>query len=158
MSFHIPNPKLNKTNPHFGSKYADLAETLRVIGPFLGETRSDVQQTTLYVDGVAVFTTRLLDAEGKVVREVAFPFPTTGKAQELGSALTYCRRYGLALLFNLVGEEDDDGNAAQGPKSTTRKGTAKAKPAPKTKGTKPKTEATPTANPPGDQPGDEDWY
>ena len=148
MSFDIPNPKLNKTNPHFGSKYADLAELTQVVEPFLKEHHCDINQTTLYNEGVAVWVTRLLDKEGKVRREVAFPFPATGKAQELGSALTYCRRYGIALLFNLVGEEDDDGNAAQG-KPKTKRAAPKAKPAKK---------ATPTANPPGDQPGDEDWY
>jgi hypothetical protein len=63
-----------------------------------------------------------------VVRETVFPFPTASKAQELGSALTYCRRYGLLLLFNLVGEEDDDGNAAQG---NTKPAPKKSKPAKK---------------------------
>lgn len=153
MSFDIPNPKLNKTNPHFGSKYADLAELVRVTAPFLKAQSADVQQTTLLADQTLMFVTRLIDSEGKAVREVAFPFPTTGKAQELGSALTYCRRYGLALLFNLVGEEDDDGNAAQG-----------AKPQAKSKGRKPAVKKTtpkaaaPKAKPPADEAGDEDWY
>lgn len=33
--------------------------------------------------------------------------------QELGSALTYARRYGLCTLLGLVAEEDDDGQVAQ---------------------------------------------
>lgn len=146
MSFNIPNPKLNAVNPHFGSKYADLGELTRTIQPFLSGQDVDLRQTTLYVEGIAVFVTSLVDADGKILREVAFPFPQTSKAQELGSALTYCRRYGIALLFNLVAETDDDGNAAQG-KPTAKKSKPKAKP---------KAAKTP-ASTPGAQPEDEDW-
>lgn len=150
MSFDIPNPKLNAVNPHFGSKYADLGELTRTVQPFLKATGADVVQTTLLADQTLMFITRLVDAEGKVVREVAFPFPQANKAQELGSALTYCRRYGLALLFNLVAETDDDGNVAQG-----------AKPKAKSKGRKPATKkpATRSAAELTDNDTDEgDWY
>lgn len=50
-----------------------------------------------------------------VIREVAFPWdPGKAGPQAVGSALTYARRYGYLLLFDLVGEEDDDGERAEG--------------------------------------------
>lgn len=126
MSFNIPNPKLTAKNPHFGNKYAPLDEVLRVIAPFLEEHKLDIQQTV--VDGL--FVTRLTDnVDNKVVREVAFPFVTDKQSpQAVGSALTYARRYGIILLFNLVGEEDDDGEVAERP-FRKKKTTPKAKPA-----------------------------
>lgn len=122
MSFNIKNPKLTAKNPHFGNRYAPLDEVLRVVFERLDASDCDVIQT---VTPEGFFVTRLVDGSDKVLREVAFPFPAFTKAQELGSALTYCRRYGLTLLFNLVGEEDDDGNAA-----SARPSKAKAKKAP----------------------------
>lgn len=122
MSCNIKNPKLTAKNPHFGNRYAPLDEVLRVVFERLDESGADIQQT---VTPEGFFVSRLFDRDGKVLREASFPFPVFTKAQELGSALTYCRRYGLTLLFNLVGEEDDDGNAA-----SARPSKAKAKKAP----------------------------
>ena len=41
--------------------------------------------------------------------------PFTGKTmQEIGSQITYCRRYQLGAILNLASEADDDGEAANG--------------------------------------------
>lgn len=40
--------------------------------------------------------------------------PQAGKMQELGSALTYLRRYALSSLLGIASEDDDDANAADG--------------------------------------------
>jgi hypothetical protein len=37
----------------------------------------------------------------------------SGKPQEIGSALTYARRYSLSALIGIAADEDDDANAAQ---------------------------------------------
>jgi predicted metal-dependent hydrolase len=36
----------------------------------------------------------------------------SGKPQEIGSALTYARRYSLSALLGIAADEDDDANAA----------------------------------------------
>ena len=46
-------------------------------------------------------------------RLAVYPLPETDKPHVMGSALTYARRYSMAAILNVVGEEDDDGNAAQ---------------------------------------------
>lgn len=40
--------------------------------------------------------------------------PQAGKMQELGSALTYLRRYALSSLLGIASEDDDDANSADG--------------------------------------------
>ena len=40
------------------------------------------------------------------------PFSPQANPQQMGSALTYAKRYCLQAAFGLVGEEDDDGEAA----------------------------------------------
>lgn len=116
MDFKIKNPKLDSVNPHFKSRYASLGEVLRVVNEGLPKDYH-IKQTVL--DGNFVTTVFKGDTP---IKDASFPFPQTGKAQELGSALTYSRRYSLCLLFNLVGEEDDDGNACTlPPKKKTKK-------------------------------------
>lgn len=137
MSKHtIQNPKLTAKNPHFGNRYAPLDEVLRVILEVIPSER--ISQTTKPVAGVPYFFTRLLSEEGEVIKTVAFPFAVgKGDPQSLGSALTYARRYGLLLLFNLVGEEDDDAEASMDrkpkAKAATKKSTPKATPKAPTK-------------------------
>ena len=42
------------------------------------------------------------------------PLPQNVKPQDIGSAITYYKRYNLGMLFNLLFDEDDDGNRASG--------------------------------------------
>lgn len=119
----MKNAPLNKTNPHFKSKYADLAAIRDAIIPALSKNGLALTQTTDMRDGVLVLVTRL--HLGDEVLEGVFPLPATGKMQEFGSALTYARRYSLAALVGIAADEDDDGNAAETPVQT--KGRAAAK-------------------------------
>lgn len=108
----VENPKLNAVNPHFGNRYADLGEVLRVVEAAL-ESKEHIYQTVLEESpGCPYFRTQIIK-DGAAILTNHIPF-IVGKQdpQGVGSALTYYRRYGLVLLFNLVAEEDDDGNAA----------------------------------------------
>jgi hypothetical protein len=129
MSLPVPeNPKLSAVNPHFKNKYSPLDEVLRVLKPIF-EKGWVVQQTveenteTSFLDDAAAttrkFVTSVFSPEGELINTVEFPF-FIGREdpQGLGSALTYARRYGLCLAFNIAGETDDDAEAAQG-RSTT---------------------------------------
>jgi hypothetical protein len=128
--YDIPNPKLNAKNSHFGNSYATLEEVIATVRPFLVATGLGVVQTVQFVDGNPVFVSQLLDSEGAVKRQVAFPFdPGKAGPQAVGSALTYARRYGYLLLFDLVGEDDDDAERGEGRGQKASK--AKRKPAAK---------------------------
>ena len=59
------------------------------------------------------------------MKTAVLPLPETGKSQEIGSAITYARRYTLVSAAGLTSEEDDDGEAA---------GDARPKAAPKANG------------------------
>lgn len=112
----IQNPKFDSKNPHFRNRYASLNSVLGVL-PVVRRHGFEVRQTTEgYRQGECVFCSRLEDRfSGAIAREVFTPFVLKEESpQAVGSSLTYYRRYGLLLLLNLVGEEDDDAEAAMG--------------------------------------------
>ncbi len=130
----VENPKKNKENEHYGNGYADLESVLTSLNSVVQEHGFRLHQTV--VDGVR-FNTSLVDveAEDAVIIGVVTPFILqTETPQGVGSALTYYRRYGALLLFNLVGEEDDDAEKASG--RGEKKSKPKAKPKAKKKTTK----------------------
>jgi hypothetical protein len=63
------------------------------------------------VQGGVECETVLLHASGQRVSETLFMPAMKMDAQGIGSAATYCRRYGLMAMMGIAGE-DDDGNAA----------------------------------------------
>ena len=109
----IKNATLNKINPHFKSKYADLAAVRDAVTGPLAEQGLSITQMTGESEGKLVVYTRLLHSSGQWI-ESAYPIINdTNKPQAMGSALTYARRYSIAALCNIASEEDDDGNEAQ---------------------------------------------
>lgn len=102
----------NKTNPHFKNKYADLAAVLDAIRKPLGDKGLSVTQTTEIRDGGFVLVTTLRHASGQWVAS-EYPLPVAAKPQELGSALTYARRYSLSAIACIAADEDDDAEGAR---------------------------------------------
>ena len=115
----MKNAALNKVNPHFKSKYADLAGIRDTVIPALTGNGIAVVQT---LDGGAVMT-RLMHSSGQWI-ESACPIPTGQDMQKMGSAITYARRYSLSAICGIAADEDDDANAtvekASGPKAVTK--------------------------------------
>jgi len=110
----MENAPMNKTNPHFKSRYADLASIRDTVVPALAaEGIAVVQAIDVRGYGPAVVT-KLLMGEEEITSECPVVVGETYKPQEFGSALTYARRYSLAAIVGIAAEEDDDGNAAQG--------------------------------------------
>jgi hypothetical protein len=66
-------------------------------------------------DGAPALRTVLLHASGERIEDT-FPLPLKEgmSAQEIGSAITYIRRYALSAILGLATEDDDDGNRASG--------------------------------------------
>jgi hypothetical protein len=103
----------NKTNPHFKNKYADLAAVLDAIRKPLADNGLSVTQTTEIRDGGGfVLVTTLRHASGQWVAS-EYPLPIAAKPQELGSALTYARRYSLSAIACIAADEDDDAEGAR---------------------------------------------
>lgn len=108
----IENASKNSNNPHFRSKYADLAEvenTVRAVLPKHGIAHFQMPS----FDGALVnVTTVIAHSGGGYVSGVTSCVPAKTDAQGIGAASTYCRRYGLAAIAGIA-QEDDDGNLAQ---------------------------------------------
>jgi ERF superfamily len=122
----LQNPPKNKINPHFKSKYVDLSDGLDVIRKTLGKHGIAFIQSTKAENGFIMLHTRLAHKSGEWI-ESTYPVGGMGKHQEMGSALTYARRYSLFSLVGVAGEDDDDGNTAIEVKNPPKK-----EPAPKT--------------------------
>jgi hypothetical protein len=102
---------INKVNPHFKNKYADLTAVLDAIRKPLAENGLSVTQTTEVGEGAFLLVTTLRHSTGQWVSS-AYPLPLAGKPQELGSALTYARRYSLSAMLCISADEDDDAELA----------------------------------------------
>ena len=102
-------------NPHFRSKYADLASCVEAVIDALNTNGiALIQQTHDDASGVTVETT-FIHESGETLSGGKLHFPATKQdAQGYASALTYARRYSLMAACGIA-PEDDDGNAASKP-------------------------------------------
>lgn len=114
----MPNPPLDSKNPHYGNRFASLLAVSNVVRPVLGEWCLAYRQTVSEKDGHHCVVTWVYgeDSDGTLAEKVlaAVPITVVGDPQKMGSALTYAKRYCLLAAFGLVGDEDDDAEAAQG--------------------------------------------
>lgn len=107
----FPTIPKNHTNPHFKSRYADLSDVLAAVRPVLAKHGIALVQPLRWTDAGLELVTALLKGDERL--ESSMPLPVDAKPQDLGSRLTYLRRYSLCALLGVAAEDDDDGNAAQ---------------------------------------------
>ena len=124
----IQNPKKTEENPYYKSKYAPLDQILNEVRVLLSKHGLVMIQDTGGDDegNVVVSTTLLHESGGWIQTSPLIVKPTARKAsatpQEMGSAITYARRYQLMSLLGIVGEdEDDDGERASHPRASQGK-------------------------------------
>jgi hypothetical protein len=106
----MSNAAKNRVNPHFKSNYADLASVLDAIREPLAANGLSFTQMMGFSEGNFILRTMLLHSSGQYIA-TEYPLPASGRAQEMGAAQTYARRYSLAALVG-VAQDDDDGNSA----------------------------------------------
>jgi hypothetical protein len=93
-------------------KYADLSDLSATVLPLLAAQGLSWMTMPTYDDaGRFVLQYELLHTSGES-RRGTYPLPT-GTAWEIGSALTYGRRYCLAAVTGVAADEDDDGAVAE---------------------------------------------
>lgn len=110
----MKNAAMNRINPHFKSKYADLASVRDAVTPALAANGiALVQSMSATGDGQVLVHTRLMHSSGQWMESVLPIYSDVGKPQVLGSALSYARRYSLSAICNIASEDDDDANMAQ---------------------------------------------
>ena len=107
----LANPTKDARNPHFNSRYADLSGGLNAIREALSVNGLSVIQAPRIDGDVLMLDTRLSHASGQWI-ECEYPVCKLGvPQQQIGSAMTYARRYSLFAVVGIAGE-DDDGNDA----------------------------------------------
>ena len=111
---HVENALKSSTNPHFKSKYADLAEILNTVRPVFSADGIAIVQTPTFESGVASVETMLCHESGEFISSICSSPVSKQDAQGIGSAITYLRRYSLAAMCGIA-QEDDDGHQAVAP-------------------------------------------
>lgn len=107
----VENAVKGNVNPHFKSRYADLAEVLNTVRPVFARHGLSILQSTAFSGDHVSVTTTLAHSEGGWVSSCASCVPARVDAQGIGAATTYLRRYSLAAMAGIA-QEDDDGNSA----------------------------------------------
>ena len=101
-----------KTNPFYKSSYADINSCIEACMPALNKHGLSISQGNRFCATTGYYiTTMLLHESGQWLKsEIRIPLTNKKDAQEIGSACTYGRRYGLTSMVGLA-QVDDDGNA-----------------------------------------------
>lgn len=110
--------KKDSTNPHYKSRYADLASIWEACCAPLADNQLAVVQNIISekIDGnldecEMFLETKLIHSSGQwFSSKMKLILGFKKDMQALGSALTYARRYSLAALVGVV-QDDDDGNS-----------------------------------------------
>ena len=134
----INQPKLTKpvkifknsnNGKDYDFKYADLSACMAAAAPLL--SKNGLAVTQLITDRKLI--TLLAHKSGQWFKS-EIGIGNTTKYQELGSAITYLKRYSYCAILGIVGDDDDDGNMADGneiivvKKATQPQGQPAAKP------------------------------
>jgi hypothetical protein len=102
----------DRKNPHFKSTYSTLLSVTNAVKGPLNDNGIYITHYTHYLDNIFYVGTRLVHAPtGKLVATMEIPTPI-GKMQELGSAVSYAKRYTLQAVC-AIPSDDDDGHKAQ---------------------------------------------
>ena len=106
-------PALKQSAGQVGNQkyqYADLAAINDATKEALAKHGLCITSKTKINEGQLIMETSLIHVSGE--REVAVWPLVSGTQQQMGSAATYAKRYSICALLNVVGETDDDGEAA----------------------------------------------
>jgi hypothetical protein len=100
------------TNPHFRSRYADLAACVEAVIDALNANGIALVQRTHDSDNGVAVETMFIHESGETLTGGILHVPAAKQdPQGYGSALTYARRYSLMAACGIA-PEDDDANAA----------------------------------------------
>ena len=111
----LKNPHFDSTNPHFKSRFASLAAVRAEVIPAFGRHGLSVSQWPIAANHSAGCLTFIGHTSGEFMEE-SFLIPVDKpNAHGYASAVTYAKRISMMSVAGIVGDDDDDGNAAAGP-------------------------------------------
>ena len=114
-------------NPFFKSNYITLDGILEYARPILAKQGVWIFQNASGDGEFVNVTTRLVHSSGEFIETDDLKMkPQKNDPQQLGSCITYAKRYQLASLLGISSEVDDDGNKATFGNNNTPKPPKKA--------------------------------
>lgn len=122
----MDSAKKDSINPHFKSKYADLAAVIDAVRQPLGFNGLSYVQYVDKSDGTLCLITKLMHISGEWISGSLPLLMSKNDMQGFGASLTYARRYSLSAMVGIA-QDDDDGNTATA-KLDTRPPVAAVKP------------------------------
>lgn len=105
-----------RTGGSYTYRYADLGDIVPVVGPLLAKHGLSWSAKVGSNDSGELVLRYVLrhSSDQEDGDEMPLGVAKGCKPQELGSAITYMRRYAMTAQLNIATEEDDDAQAAQG--------------------------------------------
>jgi hypothetical protein len=111
----IANPKFDKVNPHFKSKFASHAAVRDAVAPVYAKHGLSIIQDLRTVErGIECYTTILHESGEERTYGPLLIVATKFDGQGVAAAGTYAKRIQLQAVANVVGDEDDDGESTVG--------------------------------------------
>jgi hypothetical protein len=122
LAFQADPPVLTKDKRAHQSKYADLVQATEVILPKLNSLGVTWLTATKFLDdGRFVLDYQLKHVASDTAWLGIWPLKLSDNPQQMGSQVTYARRYALTVATGVAAEdEDDDGGAAAGQRHAQR--------------------------------------
>ena len=105
--------KFDAKNPFFKSEYATLTSIMAACRPALSENGIAIVQGASVNEKMLTVTTMLTHSSGEFISDdLTMAIIKTGP-QDIGSAITYARRYSLSSMVGIVSDADDDGESSK---------------------------------------------
>lgn len=104
--------KIDSSKGGYSYKYADLASLLDAVRKPLADNGLALTQPIIVGEHGMVLHTMLLHVSGAHL-DSYYPLAAHERPQEMGSEITYSRRYTAGAILGIASEDDDDGEAAQ---------------------------------------------
>ena len=109
--------KKDSINPHFKSKYADLASVWEACREALSSNGLSVTQMPAeFQNNVMTLVTRLSHSSGEWIEQTMTCPVSKPDPQGIGSCLSYMRRYALSAAVGVYQDDDDANSASYAPK------------------------------------------
>jgi hypothetical protein len=110
----INSAEFDATNPAFKSRYATLGSIIKAVRPALAKYGLAVIQPVTTDETHIIVDTILIHESGEILKQsLSLPMAADTSrnfVQQIGSTITYIRRYALASFLGVYADEDDDGN------------------------------------------------
>ena len=113
---------MKKDTQGYNYKYFDINQLLEKLSPLLAEKELTLIQPLTNINGRPAINTRIYKkGDIEPIIDFTITLPDLIKPQDMGSCITYYRRYSLQSLFALEAEDDDAKDVQIGEKKVGKK-------------------------------------